>query len=327
MRQWTASGFHHYPFLGDSFVGAPLPRVFFQDAVVSLLVAVAGWTASNMAARLNPPTAASLGNEQRPVKADWKQDLSLLKKRQRSKLKARKPSLAGAVRLGGSSASAIVPCTAASTAGATIADGAPHRFLRPPLDDGHRMSGMSSRPAGSGPLLLAAAAGTSLKEQAPPARKRQRRVPRWTCSRCNHQCIPIRTESRCLCGHRLRHHDASNGFACKEGRCPCRQFFFIVAEGAWILRCSCKHKSIDHDPRPGAHKCQRAGCSCTGFASPWVCNCDHPWGDHVQDFVDPMELFKSPGFDPLQPAPELYKVFRGALDDPAVGAAAAAAGR
>ncbi len=67
---------------------------------------------------------------------------------------------------------------------------------------------------------------------------------------------------------------------CKSGRCRCAGFFYIVAEGAWILRCRCKHKHVEHDP--ATHACSKAGCSCGEFNSPWVCNCDHAWGDHAQ---------------------------------------------
>lgn len=34
----------------------------------------------------------------------------------------------------------------------------------------------------------------------------------WICSMCNNECVPVRTESRCLCGHRLK---------VKAGRAAC----------------------------------------------------------------------------------------------------------
>ena len=67
---------------------------------------------------------------------------------------------------------------------------------------------------------------------------------------------------------------------CCENRCPCKGFFYIVAEGSWTLRCQCKHKGIDHDPN--THACKKPNCSCTKFKSPWVCNCDCPWSMHEQ---------------------------------------------
>lgn len=56
-----------------------------------------------------------------------------------------------------------------------------------------------------------------------------------------------------------------------------------MAEGAWILRCRCKHKHTDHDPSAAPFTCSKPKCGCLGFDSPWVCNCDHPWADHVQE--------------------------------------------
>ena len=102
----------------------------------------------------------------------------------------------------------------------------------------------------------------------------------WTCNHCKRECIPVRGESRCLCGHRYKEHKGKN-FSCSHPGCKCRKFFFVVAEGAWILRCRCKHKHTDHDPV--TLKCKKRNCkTCTGFDSPWVCNCGHPWSEHTQ---------------------------------------------
>lgn len=35
---------------------------------------------------------------------------------------------------------------------------------------------------------------------------------------------------------------SSHHRSCAGKGCTCRGFFYIVAEGAWILRCRCKHK-------------------------------------------------------------------------------------
>ncbi|PRW33049.1 hypothetical protein C2E21_8156 [Chlorella sorokiniana] len=102
----------------------------------------------------------------------------------------------------------------------------------------------------------------------------------WVCGACQRECIPIRAESRCLCGHRQREHDPEHGWRCKCGGCTCRAFFYIVAQGAWILRCRCKHKHTEHDP--GSRACAKRGCTCAAFDSPWVCNCDHGWAEHRQ---------------------------------------------
>ncbi|CBZ50935.1 loc549482 protein, related [Neospora caninum Liverpool] len=118
---------------------------------------------------------------------------------------------------------------------------------------------------------------------------------RWICEACDKTCIVIREECRCLCGHRLKEHtkglskslsvDGPATFGCTNGKCKCRDFFYIVAEGAWILRCRCKHKHVEHDPL--SFKCTRTSCSCNKFDSPWVCNCNHPWSKHKQAMEKP----------------------------------------
>ncbi|GAX85753.1 hypothetical protein CEUSTIGMA_g13168.t1 [Chlamydomonas eustigma] len=106
----------------------------------------------------------------------------------------------------------------------------------------------------------------------------------WQCSVCMSECIPIRSESRCLCGHRYKEHSkissGNQAAKCGAAKCKCNNFFFIVAEGAWILRCRCKHKHVEHDPV--SHTCVKTGCQCVQFNSPWVCNCNHPWDVHTQ---------------------------------------------
>ena len=107
----------------------------------------------------------------------------------------------------------------------------------------------------------------------------------WKCNDCNHECIPIRRESRCLCGHRMKEHKAigDNPYKCSARGCACSQFFFVVAEGAWVLKCRCKHKHVDHHPNE-SYTCRKCA-SCTGFDSPWVCNCGHAWSQHSQIVV------------------------------------------
>lgn len=119
----------------------------------------------------------------------------------------------------------------------------------------------------------------------PPPSSNPASIIKWSCQECSNECIPVMRESRCLCGHRLKEHkatgDKKGSFSCSSRGCRCKHFFFLVAEGAWILRCRCKHKHIEHDCGPGPHKCTKcAGCS--GFDSPWVCNCGHTWASHKQ---------------------------------------------
>lgn len=104
----------------------------------------------------------------------------------------------------------------------------------------------------------------------------------WRCKECDKECLRIREESRCICGHRFKEHTKAS-HKCSNGSCKCAGFFYIIAEGAWILRCRCKHKHIEHDCTNVQHKCIKPGCKgCTGFDSPFVCNCDHPWASHEQ---------------------------------------------
>lgn len=66
----------------------------------------------------------------------------------------------------------------------------------------------------------------------------------WECEECKRRCFPIREESRCLCGHRLKAHVEARreglakegSFRCTSPQCRCQSFLYIVAEGAWILR-------------------------------------------------------------------------------------------
>ena len=109
---------------------------------------------------------------------------------------------------------------------------------------------------------------------------KEKNVLQWFCRGCQKPCLQIREESRCICGHRLKYHDTTGKRKCKEARCPCKNFFYIVAEGSWVLRCQCKHKGVEHDPN--THECKRRNCSCNNFKSPWVCNCDCPWHMHEQ---------------------------------------------
>lgn len=110
---------------------------------------------------------------------------------------------------------------------------------------------------------------------------------KWECTGCQRECFVIRAESRCICGHRYKDHSQAQGWGCQSNKCPCRRFFYIFAEGSFILRCRCKHKHTEHDPNTRA--CARADCVCTRFDSPWVCNCDHAWGAHRQVEADAVQ--------------------------------------
>jgi hypothetical protein len=120
------------------------------------------------------------------------------------------------------------------------------------------------------------------------AAPRFRDVIVWRCKTCKEECVPVRSESRCLCGHRLKEHprdERTGRHKCGAQKCACADFLFIVAEGAWVLKCQCKHKAVEHNPQAGPHPCTRRGCQCLRFHSPWVCNCNHAHSEHEQLLV------------------------------------------
>jgi hypothetical protein len=135
----------------------------------------------------------------------------------------------------------------------------------------------------------------------------------WKCEECGNHCNIVRSENRCLCGHRYKEHGNSEGnLKCTAAKCPCRQFDYMCAEGSWVIRCRCKHKHTEHNAAPGAHPCTKTGCKgCKGFDSPFVCNCNHGWASHRQQWVQ-IERQAMPQFDNFGD-PSLVK--RGLSDD------------
>ena len=112
-----------------------------------------------------------------------------------------------------------------------------------------------------------------------------RNVIIWSCKTCDVECLPVTRESRCLCGHRLKEH--LDHHKCTSSKCKCQNFFYIVAEGAWMLRCRCKHKAVEHDCMSPGYKCIKCS-SCIKFDSPWVCNCGCGWNNHSSSIIDPL---------------------------------------
>lgn len=79
-------------------------------------------------------------------------------------------------------------------------------------------------------------------------------------------------------GHRYKEHPSSasdprvksaagfRAFACTAAKCACPRFFYVVAEGAWVLRCRCKHKHVEHDASRGPpFACKKPQCGCSAF--------------------------------------------------------------
>ena len=135
------------------------------------------------------------------------------------------------------------------------------------------------------PAPAVAAAPPQVAQQQPPAQGAPATVKMmvWRCRECGNECNTMKSENRCICGHRWREHKA--GGACTVG-CACRRFYYMYGQGAFILRCRCKHKHVDHAPNPpyACGKCK--GGACKAFDSPWVCNCNHGWAAHEHAWVE-----------------------------------------
>ncbi|CAD7927628.1 unnamed protein product [Amoebophrya sp. A120] len=119
----------------------------------------------------------------------------------------------------------------------------------------------------------------------------------WRCTLCepasSSTCCRLKPKKAlCICGHKLEDHNSTCGSKCKK--CPCKGFQFHVQQGAWEVRCSCKHKRSDHKPT-GKYNAQgleifacqghvpgqrNKKCPCKCFEASWVCNCGHPWSAH-----------------------------------------------
>jgi hypothetical protein len=134
----------------------------------------------------------------------------------------------------------------------------------------------------------------------------------WKCDACAAICCRIRKNKyACMCGHRLRDHDAGHGFRCADLKCDCKRYSFMVQDSTEPHRCRCKHKPSEHESLP-PHACARCPPSaCEAFDSPWVCNCGHPPREHKTAFVkhkyaevrgrEPSPNALAPGRWPLQP--------------------------
>lgn len=106
----------------------------------------------------------------------------------------------------------------------------------------------------------------------------------YKCDVCEAVCCRIRKNKySCMCGHRLRDHDAGNKFRCADLKCRCKRFEFMVQDTDQPHKCRCKHAPQDHDPEP-PYACKKCG-DCAAFDSPWTCNCGHAPKDHRTAFV------------------------------------------
>lgn len=111
----------------------------------------------------------------------------------------------------------------------------------------------------------------------------------YKCNGCNAICCRLRKNKySCMCSHRLKDHDAANGFRCAAGpkgapRCPCRRFEFQVQDTDQPHKCRCHHTASLHAKVP-PFGCTVCG-DCGAFDSPWTCNCGHATKEHSTCFV------------------------------------------
>jgi len=106
----------------------------------------------------------------------------------------------------------------------------------------------------------------------------------YKCNSCNAVCCRLRKNKySCMCSHRLKDHDAADGFRCAAPRCPCRRFQFQVQDTDQPHKCRCKHSPAQHANVP-PFECTLCG-DCKAFDSPWICNCGHASSEHSTCFV------------------------------------------
>ena len=107
----------------------------------------------------------------------------------------------------------------------------------------------------------------------------------FKCNGCNAVCCRLRKNKySCMCSHRLKDHDAANGFRCAaKGACPCRRFEFQVQDSDQPHKCRCHHAAIQHAKVP-PFECTLCA-DCAAFDSPWTCNCGHVAKEHSTCFV------------------------------------------
>jgi len=150
---------------------------------------------------------------------------------------------------------------------------------------------------------------------APPPDRKKAWVHIWKCMECGNDCNIIRSENRCLCGHRYKEHgNERSSTKCAVKGCPCKCFFYMCAEGAWIIRCRCKHKHTDHDPSKAPYPCTKCKQPCKGFDSPFVCNCNHGWAQHRQVWEE-RELKSLPELDNFGDPALIKRGLEEVLDD------------
>eukprot|EP00397_Hematodinium_sp_SG-2012_P034608 GEMP01037131.1.p1 GENE.GEMP01037131.1~~GEMP01037131.1.p1 ORF type:complete len:424 (+),score=84.84 GEMP01037131.1:194-1465(+) len=114
----------------------------------------------------------------------------------------------------------------------------------------------------------------------------------WRCTQCpegSSICCRLKpAKHSCICAHKLSDH--------KDGRCTanckCNDFTFHVQQGAWQVKCSCKHAHRDHAvnvDKDGKSRFQctkhipghrENPCPCVDFSANWVCTCGHGWTEH-----------------------------------------------
>ncbi|XP_032893664.1 protein FAM221B [Amblyraja radiata] len=138
----------------------------------------------------------------------------------------------------------------------------------------------------------------------------------WRCPEFKWDCIRVGVKSKCFCGHLLAEHERFTGTSvrvpCSVAGCTCRAFAFIPSRPedvgefwlrkrrnfdprTWRAKCRCKHNHEEHNTT-ASHKCNIAGCPCSGFDSNFLCAaCDKHWEQH-ETFFETEQNRKDAGF-------------------------------
>lgn len=128
----------------------------------------------------------------------------------------------------------------------------------------------------------------------------------WTTKEAHaagHDCYLVGPDSRCFCGHSYKAHawwdTKQKRVACRCPDCECKGFQYVNGHGTWWIKCECKHGHEDHRANGVMGPCQRPGCNCQAFYSPFSCVCGAPWGAH-RTIVQTRQERLSAGMAPVE---------------------------
>ena len=143
-----------------------------------------------------------------------------------------------------------------------------------------------------GGTLLTEEQFTALKAKAQRAKQNKIHCL-WKNLSSGAECYEIGPDSRCFCGHMYKSHAWYNiddkNVHCRVPDCRCPLYAYVNGNGAWFIRCTCKHAYQDHMDRGLPVDCQQEGCSCQAFYSAFCCSCGDGWAGHGTVFENESE--------------------------------------